>query len=73
MEVMKHKSMLQLNVSQRQSLLSVSVWATIQRPRVQFPGTASLLLNLYSNCDEKRTKINKKGPGLAHFKKLKSI
>ena len=41
---------------------------TILRPRVRIPSTPStLFFNLYWNCNEKRMKINKKRPGLAHF------
>ena len=32
--------------------------------------TINAFFNLYLNCNEKRTKINKKWPGLAHFFKL---
>ena len=32
--------------------------------------TIYAFFNLYWNCNEKRTKINKKRPGLAHLKKL---
>ena len=41
-------------------------------PRVRIPSTPSMLFfNLNWNCNEKRTKINKKRPGLAHFFKKK--
>ena len=40
---------------------------TILQPRVRIPTTPSML---FSNCNEKRTKINKKRPGLAYLKKI---
>ena len=43
---------------------------TILPPRVQFPSMPSLLFRLkylHYICHVKRTKINKKRPGLAHF------
>ena len=50
----------------------VSSAPTILRPWVRIPSTPSMLFSIcitYWNCNEKRTKINKKRPGLAHLKK----
>ena len=44
----------------------VSSAPTILQPRVQIPSSPSML---FSICIEKRTKINKKRSGLAHFLK----
>ena len=39
-------------------------------PTILLPQAQQLcIFNLYLNCDQKRMKINKKKPGLAHFKK----
>ena len=47
----------------------VSSMSTILRPRVRFPSTPSThFFNLYWNCNEKRTKINKRRLGFAHLK-----
>ena len=57
-------------ISGRHSSVVLSV-PTILRPRVRIPSSPSMLFfNLYRwNCiwNEKRTKINKKRPGLAHI------
>ena len=47
---------------------------TILQSLVQIPCIPSMFFNLYYwNCNEKRTKINKKRPGLVHFlKKLRT-
>ena len=45
---------------------------SIRLPRVRVPSTPSMLFSIYIchlNWNVKRTKINKKRPGLAHFKK----
>ena len=43
---------------------------TILRPWVRPPEQTISNLNLYLNCDEKRTKINKKSPGLTQINKV---
>ena len=48
----------------------VSSAPSILRPQVRIPSTPSMhFFNLYRNCNDKRTKINKKRQGLAHFLK----
>ena len=63
-----------LCVGGRNSSVVLSPPAILQ-PRVRIPSTPSMLFfNLYYlNCIEKIMKINKKRPGLAHFKKDKTI
>ena len=43
--------------------------STILQPRVRSPSTTSTLFNLYLICYEKRTKKNKRRPGLANLYK----
>ena len=65
----KLRSEMLYKISGHHSSVVLSV-PTILRPRVRIPSTPSMLFfNLYRwNCiwNEKRTKINKKRPGLAH-------
>ena len=51
----------------------VSSAPTILRPGFESQAHHLCFFNLYWNCNEKRTKLNKKRPGFAHLKKIKKI